>query len=299
MKIVRENINFERGLDPKKSMGLGLKAQIEKYMNEKYGLDYGSIGFLENILEDSDLDRKTREKWIKYILSEGYDFDYSEWYEMRQQQIDVLDIIPELDKELNVIKLRKRGNNYSIKFSDWADFAEFFDNNEMFGFFSKVLNGDAFSFFEDNSYQNYKREDIEGFIADNDIDETLLIDKFEELGGADVEEMWDEIWEDPDFERIKDALQIAAGNATASAEESESRKGLRKSIDDWYDLGKENWDEKTQEYTATVSKQGAERLLDYYFLGENGIEHREPEFYSANWDPGTFQDELENQLENR
>ena len=35
MGIVRENINFERGINPKSSMGIGLRSKIEEWL-EKY-----------------------------------------------------------------------------------------------------------------------------------------------------------------------------------------------------------------------------------------------------------------------
>jgi len=298
MKLVREYIEFERGQSPQSSMGIGLKSQIENYLEEEFNIDYGAPGSLGDILEDSNLDRETREKWAKFMLSQGYDFDENEYYELRQQQIDVLDNIPELDKEYNGIKLRKRGDTYTIKF-DWNDFAAFFGDTGHEEFFQDILTGDGWKYFENNSYKTYSKEEIEGFIVDNDIDEDPLIEKFEEYGGKDVEEMWDQIFDKnlENFEDIRNALQVAAANATASAEEGESWKGLKKSIENWYDLGEPKYLDQEDTYEATVSKQGAERIMDYYYQEEEPIKHREPEYYMADWDPGTFQQELENQLE--
>jgi len=299
MKLVREYIEFERGKSPQSSMGIGIKAQIEKYLGEEHDQSINNIGVLEDILEDSNLDRETREKWTKYILSQGYDFDENEYYELRQQGIDVLDNIPELDKEYNGIKLRKRGDTYTIKF-DWLDFSTFFGDNDHQAFFQDVLSGDGWKYFEDNSYKTYSREEIESFIVDNDIDEEPLIEKFEEYGGKDVEEMWEQIYDKDieDFEDIRNALQVAAANTTASAEEGESWKGLKKSIENWYDLGEPKYLEKEDIYEARISKQGAERIMDFYYNAEEPIKHTEPEYYMADWDPATFQTELENQLEN-
>lgn len=295
---INEALEFERGKSPKSSIGIGLKSQIENYLEEEFNIDYGAPGSLGDILEDSNLDRETREKWAKFILSEGYDFDENEYYELRQQQIDVLDSIPELDKEYNGIKLRKRGDTYTIKF-DWSDFSTFFGYNDHEEFYMDVLNGDGWKYFEDNSYKTYSREEIEGFIVDNDIDEEPLIEKFEEYGGKDAEEMWDQIFDKDleDFEDIRNALQVAASNTTAIAEEGESWKGLKKSIENWYDLGEPKYLEQENTYEARISKQGAERIMDYYYQQENPIDHREPEYYMADWDPATFQQELENQLE--
>jgi hypothetical protein len=37
MKIVRENINFDRGMNPKEAMGIGLSALVEKWMKKAFG----------------------------------------------------------------------------------------------------------------------------------------------------------------------------------------------------------------------------------------------------------------------
>ena len=34
MKLVREHINFQRGLDPKAAMGIGTRAQIKKWFDD-------------------------------------------------------------------------------------------------------------------------------------------------------------------------------------------------------------------------------------------------------------------------
>ena len=39
MNIIREYINFERGIDPKKAIGLGMREKIKKMMEED-GWDY-------------------------------------------------------------------------------------------------------------------------------------------------------------------------------------------------------------------------------------------------------------------
>lgn len=299
MKIVRESIsNFERGQSPKTAIGIGLKTQIEKYLEEEFSSSYGDPGTLAEILDNSELDKETREKWAIFILSEGYNFDENEWYELRQQGIDVLDIIPELDRQYYDIQLRKRGNDHRIRFS-WEDFAKFFGKEDYEEYFQDILMGDGYKYFDNNSYRTYKQEEIEGFVADNDVDESELIEKFEEYGGEDIEEMWNQIYDtdySEEYGEIKNAIQKAAENTQASAEEGEAWKGIKKSIEDWYDLGVPKYNEKEEVYEATISKQGAERIMDYYYQEDQPIHHREPDFYYGEWDKDTFQMELNEKL---
>jgi hypothetical protein len=49
MKIVKENINFERGVDPKSYLKIGLKSQIENWLNQMNIKNY-------KILEDFTID---------------------------------------------------------------------------------------------------------------------------------------------------------------------------------------------------------------------------------------------------
>ena len=298
MKIVRESINFERGQDPKTAMGVGLQAQIDNWLDETYNMNWGQPGSIEAIGEDEELDKETKGKWIKHILSTGYEFDENEWYILGQLKIDALDYIPEIDKDLNDIHLRKRGDNYTINF-DWEDFATFFSESDMEEFFQDILSGDGYKYFDDNSYKTYTQEEIEGYVSENDIDQSELIDKFEEYGGENPEEMWDQIYDQErseEFGEIKNILQVVAANTTASAEEGESWTGLKKSIHNWYDMEEPKWLEDKETFEASISKQGAKRLMDYYYNQENAIEHREPEYYSADWDKGTFESELSDRL---
>ena len=64
MKIVRENINFERGLDPKKALDLGIEQSIKKFLKEigqqsssidhemKICVRYGKTDFVDYLIKN-------------------------------------------------------------------------------------------------------------------------------------------------------------------------------------------------------------------------------------------------------
>jgi hypothetical protein len=82
-RIVRETINFERGLDPMKSMGIGIKIKIEEWLKEN--LLYASKKPEYHINDDftidflTDCDLRFRDsppmiipKYIKFNIIYGY-----------------------------------------------------------------------------------------------------------------------------------------------------------------------------------------------------------------------------------
>ena len=71
--LVRESIKFERGLNPKQAMGVGIASQIAEYAEDL--TDWEVVG---TIIEDSDLEVETKKTWINHLLKtnpEKYDFD--------------------------------------------------------------------------------------------------------------------------------------------------------------------------------------------------------------------------------
>ena len=71
--LVRESIKFERGLNPKEAMGVGIASQIKEYTKDL--TDWEVVG---EIIEDSDLQTETKKIWINHLLKTNpkkYDFD--------------------------------------------------------------------------------------------------------------------------------------------------------------------------------------------------------------------------------
>ena len=56
MKDLDESVNFERGLDPKDSMGIGIKAKLERYsmksVDEYYGMSSSAVKLIKKFLKE-------------------------------------------------------------------------------------------------------------------------------------------------------------------------------------------------------------------------------------------------------
>ena len=166
-QTVYENINFERGLDPQKSMGIGIEGQIKKYLDE-YNYDLDTPGALEQILGDSTLEKEKKEAWTKYLLHQGYDWDENELYEMFQQQIDVVGNLPLGEKLFEKIKLKNTRQGWEIEFDEWSDFASYFDEKNYTEYIEKILSGDSWNYFEDTG-KYIDISDIIYYIENNNI----------------------------------------------------------------------------------------------------------------------------------
>ena len=79
MGIVREHINFERGIDPKKSIGLGIFSR-KKFINNDEAIDY-MVNHLTTILDKKaiprDIIRTKDETWF----NDKYYFDLADYIE--------------------------------------------------------------------------------------------------------------------------------------------------------------------------------------------------------------------------
>lgn len=85
--IVRENINFERGIDPKKSMGLGIYGKIRLWMDE-VGVGIKNFKVNNDFSIDTEMDIIAGEKpelfpngffpeYIRFNTSGSFDIDDS------------------------------------------------------------------------------------------------------------------------------------------------------------------------------------------------------------------------------
>jgi hypothetical protein len=299
MKIVREALEFERGKSPKSSIGIGLKAKIENYLEEEHKLDYLAPGALQYILEDSELDRETRESWAKFILQEGYDWDENELYELFQQQINVPDNLPLGEKSVDDVNLIKTKEGWEIQFSGWADFAKYFDDHKEF--IGELLEGDAWTYFEDSG-EYIDISDILYYLDIKlDVDLSDLRKKFIEYGGKENisdEEMLEAISEEDEYQDLAKAIKIAAGSAQSDANEGAAFNHVNKIIVDHFELSNIEWDTDKNMYVAHITDKGVERLLAAAYLEEERPTYDEPYAgYMADWDKDSFEMELENQLD--
>ena len=112
-----------------------------------------------------------------------------------------------------------------------------------------------------------------------------------------LDEAIDDIFKNPIYSDIKDALQIAGSSGQASAEESAAYNDILNTIKEHYELSDIKWDEGARRYTATISVDGLERIMDSYYFGERQWEWISPrDGYFADWNVEAFNMELENRL---
>jgi len=298
MKIIREYIEFERGKTPQSAMGLGLKGKIDQWLDENYNMDYDQPGALEAILGDSELEKETREAWTKFMLSQGYDWDENELYEMFQQQIDVVGNLPLGEKKFDDVKLINTKEGWEIQFGGWEDFAKYFDGDYE-KYLEEVLGGDAWTYFEDSG-EYIELSDIIDFIKSNEIDLSDLKKKFIEYGGGDLsdEEMLEIISDDDEFSDLAKSLKYAAGGAQGNSNESAAFNHIKGIIINHFGLSNIEWDTDHVVYDAHITKDGVENLIQCAYLKEKQPKYNEPQYgYMSDWDKESFEMELENQLE--
>ena len=92
MKIVKENINFERGKEPKTSMKVGLSSKspkdiVEEYMGEVY-LEYSGIDNLHGF-----------SRWLHEIIKENFKSPTYGDYPIENAQKDLDDFLETFNQQ--------------------------------------------------------------------------------------------------------------------------------------------------------------------------------------------------------
>lgn len=302
--IVRESIfeavQFQRGVDPKSAMSLGLEEQIKTWYRDAYDHDPGE-DLIYDIMKDDELDFDTKEKWVLFLISKGYNWDCEEWAEMMNQGIDFIPALPDGYKrnfgDLNYFK--KNGKNY-IQFSGWEDWADYVEENREISreFIEAILSGDSFEYF-DSDYHPEVLDSDHWILKDNQSVE-MIKEKFLELGGEekiteDPEEMIRTICTDSEFEDLEYAISYALASSQQSADESEAYNDILKNLKDHFDIGDSEWNGES--HISEISQEGFSKLLDAGFDGNNKLDYSPPYYgYQGDVDYDTFRSELENRL---
>jgi len=311
MKIVRESISFERGQEPKKAMGLGFTNKIENWYEEAYE-PTGSPPYEEMIgviMEDDELDSKTKQEWVKHLASSGYPWDSEAISGSFGNSIDFVEYLPDGWKEgIHNIEVIKKDGKFHTIFDGWEDWADFVEKDRDMDdeYVSKVLQGDAYDYVMTYDYGHIDAESIKYFIKgkENEIPSLgYLRDLYEFKAGeddreqiaGDTEEMIDDIFDN--YDELKQALQIALSAAQENANEAAAFQKMKKEISNHYELGEAEWDEDQKRYIAPITVDGLERLMDSYWFGERRWEHISPYHgYMEDANVESFEMELDNQL---
>jgi hypothetical protein len=306
--IVKESLNFERGIDPKESMNIGLEQTISKFMYENnYRDPLQWISYLTGAWEGvEDLDKETRIKWVNFLLFKSRKYigkislDEYDYNVMKELGIHWIPYIPIADDEFKYIQENEK---YYLLFDGWENFSYYFEEDTKVNkeFVTKVLEGDAFEFF---IYDEDYYKDIESFIW---FLEKMNIPSFQkikekaiELGANSdnlnsVKNMFIEIDNNENLSELKTTILHSIADAQSSADESEAFNILKKLIKKHYEIGDD--EEYYEKIKVPISFNGLEKFSYSVATGEEKIILYLPREISGDIDAETLNDSIYNQLE--
>ena len=87
MKLVKEHINFKRGLDPKQAMGIGIKSQIIATLDNHYNEEAQGKEFLDHEIVDKG--SKIICQVTNYLENSGPSPDVYLWIEINLKTLKV------------------------------------------------------------------------------------------------------------------------------------------------------------------------------------------------------------------
>lgn len=147
--------NFERGPMSKETLGIGLEATINEFMEEHSGEQPGS--WVYDILDNSnlELDTETRKKWAQFLITMPKKYateaDENLYYVLKQNNIEWIPYLPIMGNDFGYTV---EGDKYYLHFGAWLDFRDLFDSQSRdvsLEFIGDVLCGE-------DSYEHFERD---------------------------------------------------------------------------------------------------------------------------------------------
>ena len=285
--IIKESLNFERGIDPKASMHIGLGNVISKYMDDNENNNpFSWISYLAGAYPNFEwtykLDKETRIKWINFLLSNPNKYiqknslDELDYGVFKRFGIHWIPYVPIADDEFKYIQ---EDEEYYLLFDGWENFSYYFEKDKNINeeFILNVLKGDAFEFFHYDIYKEYY-QDLKPFIdffKRNDILAYKLIkEKAIKLGANlnnlnSIEDMFTEINNNEKLLELKESILEALIDAQCIADESETFNILKNLIKKQYEIGDE--EEYYEKIKVPISFNGLEKFSYTVATGEEKI----------------------------
>ena len=317
--ILDEAINFERGVEPKKSMGLGIEGRIKEFMDDF--ANNGEEEWLSDLILKNlspgwgdAIDDEIRREWIEYLIKKGGEWtkrlDENDYIELKDMGIEWIPYIPIPGRDF---KYQLIGNNYTLQFNGWEEFAGYFDTGRDLSseFIENVLTGDAHDdFWYDSDAYNDVTDlvwHIQRIINKGEEIPALkdLKDKAIDMGGdpdnmETPEDLFNELQYNDDLHDLKQIVIFAYIDAQQSADESEAYKRLKEAIQKWYDIGEGKWEGEGDKaiMIAPISKEGLEKLFYSIMTGEDKIKYYPPDQgYSGDMTKDDINDTIYNKIE--
>jgi len=238
-RSMSEAQNFERGLDPKKAMNVGLEQKISNFLRERTS-DSPAM-WISYLLteEDAELDHETRKQWIEFLIKNpeyNNSLDENDFYELKKWGIQW---IPYVKLPSDEIQYEFKNGKYFLSFDGWQSFSDLFDNDIYSqdylskDFVEAVLSGENVEEYFEYDSVNFgditemtwflKRLLAKGKIPALDD----LKEKFIERGGDpetanNLEELFDEIESNDEYEDLHDAIRFAWTDSQEMADQDEA-----------------------------------------------------------------------------
>jgi len=310
-RFVNEAQNFQRGQTPKKSIGIGLKEIINKWLEDELdtSLEGDPSWAIEHILEN-DLDNNTKKTWIEYLISINHDdnnWDENDYESFKSYDIKPLSAISNgYKKEFDGIYISKNNDRWQVAFSDDSEFINFYKEGDWSkDAMEKLLEGDAYNIFFVGPV-DFPYDDAKRFIIDNEntIDKVsieTIKNIYVSLGGDEsdnLNQILDNIEDDENYGRLKFSILLAITEADANAREGRAFQAIRESINDFCEINVE-FSQKAQRYEGTISEEGVRKLMEFHYMEEEGWEAPySHDDYSGDIDINSLGEYLQNELEN-
>jgi hypothetical protein len=313
--VLSEALDFERGLAPKQSLGIGLEEQIRNFLDDKTSSSPSLwISYLLNEGTDEELDQETRNQWIKFLITKpeyNKDLDENDYLELKERGIEWIPFAPFKDDNF---KYKFTGNSYILYFKEWSDFADYFDTDSRDispQFIEAVLgkeDEDAYEYFD---YDIREHRDITDFAwhinrilqKGKQIPALKVLKKKAIKMGADphkvktIDDLLEEIQENEDLSDLCDAVRFAYVEAMALADESEAYRDLQRAIKKHYHIGDAKYDESKEFFIAPCDFDGIKLLSFTLATGEDKIKYYPPQSYNGDMTMEDINDSLANKLE--
>jgi hypothetical protein len=307
---ISEALDFERGLTPKQSMGIGLEEQIRNFLDDKTSSSPSLwISYLLHEGTDEELDRETRKEWVKFLITKpeyNKELDENDYFDLKDWGIEWIPFAPFKDDNF---KYRFTGSNYILYFKEWSNFVDYFDTDTRDiskEFIEAVLGGeDSYEYFD---YDVREHRDITDFAwhIKRIKKEIPAVKELKEKAiqmGADpdkletIDDLLEEIQENEDLSDLCDAVRFAYVEAMALADESEAYRDLQRAIQKHYHIGEAKYDSRKEFFVAPCNFDGIKLLSFTMATGEDKIKYYPPQSYSGDMKMEDINDSLANKLD--
>lgn len=310
-EVLKESLNekFVEDGDPIEQMGIGMKQQIKKFIEENDTVDYVKsrmetpATYISSV-PDNLLDKETKKVWIEFLLRDGHE-DVTMWDESPIEEMERIGVqyIPNA-KHLGDENFwyKKIDDKYFLYTDDWHYFTPYFKENREIDQKSieTILKGEGYDLFE--PYYDTKLKDILSYLSSEDetkifnVLQPICYKREEESEQAkNLKQLAQIINDHSSLRNIEIAIRRASSVTLASSSEQEAYKDLIKAITGHYNISE--YEYKSDKLKMQISLSGLNDFFASYWLNDKHINYYPPQYgWAGDFDVDIFLEELEEQL---